>query len=187
MMQDEKIVELYLKRDEAAIRETSEKYGSRLHRLSFSVVGDRTAAEECVNDTYLQAWNSIPPNEPYTYLFQYLARIARHISINMCRKRDALKRKAYVQELSLELEQCIPAPDDCECRLDEKVLSEAINSFLKDTDILKRNVFVRRYYYLDSISSIAKRYGLSESNVKTTLLRLRQKLRVHLEKEGYVL
>ena len=90
-MQDEDIVKLYLERDEAAIKETSDKYGGKLRRLSFDIVKDDMSAEECENETYLQTWNSIPPNEPYSYFFAYLARITRHISLNLCRQRDALK------------------------------------------------------------------------------------------------
>ena len=186
-MEDTQIVELYLDRDETAIRQTSEKYGTRLRSLAYGIVRDRQAAEECENDTYLQAWNTIPPHEPGSYLYAFLARITRHISLNFCRDRSRLKRSAFIVELSAEMEQCIPAPDNAACRIDDLTLSEALNGFLSTLNEEKRNVFVRRYWYLDSVADISKRFALSESKVKTTLFRCRSQLRAHLVKEGYTL
>ena len=184
-MEDSMIVELYLRRDEAAVRETAEKYGSKLRALAWGILGDRDAAEECENDTYMEAWNRIPPHEPRTYLYAFLARIIRHFSLNCCRDRSRLKRRAHICELSAELEQCIPAPDDTACRIEDMALSEAINGFLGGLAKEKRDMFVRRYWYLDSIADIARRFSVSESNVKTTLFRCRSQLREYLEKEGY--
>lgn len=186
-MDDGKIVELFLLRDESAIKYTSDKYGKRLRSLSQRIVKDLQTAEECENDTYVETWNSIPPNEPKDYLYPFLARIVRHISLNFCRDRSRLKRSAYICELSAEMEQCIPVPDDCQCRIDNMVLKEAINGFLASLNMEKRNIFLRRYWYLDSIADISKRFDLSESKVKTTLFRSRNQLRKHLEKEGYIL
>ncbi len=184
-MDDERIVELYLLRDEAAIRYTAEKFGKRLRVLSGRIVGDQQTAEECENDTYLEAWNRIPPHEPGGYLYAFLARIIRHISLNCCRDRSRLKRRAYICELSAEMEQCIPGPDDVECRIDDLAFGEALNGFLGSLDEEKRNLFVRRYWYLDSIAELSGRFAFSESKVKTTLHRCRRQLREHLEKEGY--
>ena len=186
-MDDNRIVELYLLRDETAIRQTSEKYGKRLRFLAYGIVNDRQTAEECENDTYMETWNSIPPHEPRSYLYAFLARITRHISLNFCRNRSRLKRSAFICELSAEMEQCIPAPDDTQCRIDDMALSEALNGFLCTLDEEKRNIFIRRYWYLDSIADISKRFALSESKVKTTLYRCRNRLRQHLEKEGCTL
>lgn len=186
-LDDKKIVELFLKRDESAIDHTSQKYGMRIRSLSYGIVGDLSTAEECENDTYMETWNAIPPNAPKDYLYAFLARITRHISLNCCRNRKRLKRSAYICELSTEMEQCIPAPNDCDCRIDDILFAEAINSFLSSLNTEKRNIFLRRYWYLDSISDIAKRFGLSESKVKTTLFRSRNKLREHLKKEGYTI
>lgn len=186
-MEDNRIVKLYLLRDEDAIRQTAEKYGSRLRALAFGIVNDAQTAEECENDTYLKAWNSIPPHEPRDYLYAFLARITRHVSFNCCRDRDRLKRNAFVCELSAEMEQCIPDPDDETCRIDDAALGAAINTFLGSLDEEKRNLFIRRYWYADSVSAIAKRFDLSESKVKTTLFRCRARLKAHLEKEGYTL
>ena len=186
-MDDNRIVDLFLHRDEAAIKESAEKYGNRLNSLAFSIVKDRETAEECVEDAYMEAWNSIPPHEPRSYLYAFLARITRHISLNCCRDRSRLKRSAFLCELSEELEQCLPAADDVECRMDELAIREAINGFLGTLDEEKRNVFLRRYWYLDSIADISRRCGLSESKVKTTLFRSRKQFRKYLEKEGYTL
>ena len=186
-MDDSRIVDLYLLRDEEAIRKTVAKYGSRLCALAHSIVCDRQVAEECENDTYMEAWNSIPPHEPRTYLFAFLARIARHLSLNFCRDRGRLKRSAFLCELSTDLEQCIPAPDDAQCRIDDIAFQEMLNAFLGTLSDKKRNIFIRRYWYLDSVADISMRFGLSESSVKTTLFRCRKKLREHLEKGGYTI
>ena len=181
------IVELYLRRDEAAVRETAEKYGSKLRALAWGILGDRDAAEECENDTYMEAWNRIPPHEPRAYFYPFLARIARNLSLNRCRDRERLKRTAFVCELSAEMEQCIPSPDDLECRIDGLVLAKAINGFLRMLDAERRNIFIRRYWFLDSVADIAKRFGVTQSKVKTTLFRCRKQLKAYLEKEGYTL
>ena len=184
-LDDERIVELYLSRDESAIKETSEKYGSRLRSLAYGIVNDAQTAEECENDTYLEAWNSIPPHDPKSYLYAFLARITRHISLNRCRDGSRLKRSAVICELSAEMEECLPAPDDSEYRIDDKLLGEAINRFLSTLDEEKRNVFIRRYWFLDSVTDISARFDISESKIKTMLFRCRNKLREHLKKEGY--
>lgn len=186
-LDDNRIVELYLLRDETAIKQTAEKFGNRLRALAYGIVNDKQTAEECENDTYMEAWNTIPPHEPRSYLYAFLARITRHISLNCCRDRRRLKRSAFICELSAEMEQCIPAPDDVECRIDDMALSAAINGFLSTLDEEKRNIFVRRYWYLDSIADISKRFALSESKTKTALYRCRNRLREHLEKEGYTI
>ena len=186
-MDDQKIVDLYWLRDEAAIEQTAEKYGSRLLALAYGIVNDRQTAEECESDTYMEAWNTIPPHAPGSYLYAFLARITRHISLNCCRDRSRLKRSAWVCELSAEIEQCIPAPDDMACRVDDMALRETLNRFLSALSEEKRNIFVRRYWYLDSIADISGRFSLSESKVKMTLSRCRRQLRAYLEKEGYAL
>ena len=186
-MEDTTIVELYQRRDETAIRQTAEKYGARLRSLAYGIVNDRQTAEECENDTYVEAWNTIPPHEPRSYLYAYLARITRHLSLNCCRDRNRLKRRAFLCELSAEMEQCIPAPDDVACRMEDQALIRALNGFLGTLGEEKRNVFLRRYWFLDSVSDIAKRFAWSESKVKTTLYRCRSQLRAYLEEEGYSL
>lgn len=186
-MEDERIVDRYLSRDESALKCTAEKYGKRLRSLSFGIVRDAQTAEECENDTYMTAWNSIPPHEPRSYFYAFLAKITRNLSLSRCRENSRLKRSAHIEELSREMEQCIPSPDDLDCRLDELALKDAINGFLRTLPAEKRNIFIRRYWYLDTVEDITQRFGISKSNVKTTLFRLRNGLREHLIKEGYIL
>lgn len=187
VLEDEKIVELFLNREEAALSNTADKYGARLRRLAYGIVKDMSTAEECENDTYMEAWKLIPPNEPRTYLFAFLCRIARHISLNCCRNRNRLKRSTFLVELTEEMEQCIPSPSDTACQVEAILLGEAISKFLRNLPETKRNVFLRRYWYMDSISEIAKRFAIGESKVKTMLFRIRNDLRIYLEKEGYIL
>ena len=184
-MDDPTIVDLYLQRDETAIQETAQKYGRRLRSLAYGFVENLQTAEECENDTYMEAWESIPPHEPRNYLYPFLARITRHIALDFCRNSSRLKRSAYICELTAEMEQCIPAPDDSLCRLEEAELASAINSFLATLGAEKRNIFLRRYWFLDSIPVISFRYGYSESKVKSMLFRCRNQLRTYLQKEGY--
>ena len=186
-LEDSAIVDLYLSRNEAAIEHTAEKYGSRLYALVLGIVEDRRCAEECENDTYMEVWDDIPPHEPRSYLYAFLARIARHIALNHCRERKALKRSAFILELSAEMEQCIPSPDDAPCRLDELLLKQAINEFLGNLSPQKRNVFLCRYWYLYSVEEISRRFSYSESKLKTMLYRMRNQLRTYLEREGYEL
>lgn len=184
-MEDDKIVQLYLNRDESAIQLSSEKYGSRLRAVSLGITSDMQTSEECENDTYLQAWNLIPPNEPRTHFYAFLARIIRHISIDRCRERISLKRNGYIVELSEEMEMCLPSPDDIERTITEEDLGKAISKYLQTVSQEKRVIFVRRYFYLDSIAEISKRCAISESKVKSSLFRTRNDLRAYLVKEGY--
>lgn len=184
-MEDQQIVDLFLRREESAIAQTKELYGARLRQLSLGIVQDPETAEECENDTYLQAWQTIPPNEPRNYLFAFLARIIRHISIDRCRYQQRLCRSAYVQELSTELQACVPGGHDPAEQLNAKALGQAISDFLRQQPEEARNVFIRRYWYMDSVSEIAKRFCISQSKVKSMLFRSRNALRKYLEKEGF--
>lgn len=186
-MDDSRIVDLYLGRDERATEETSRKYGKRLFAVSKNIVQSRETAEECENDTYLKAWELIPPNEPRTYLFAFLAKITRNISINRCRDDNRLKRKAAVEELSEELEECLPSGETTEGDFDERQLRELLDSFLASLPGEKRNMFIRRYFYGDSIEAVSRRFGMMKGTVKVRLFRIREKLREHLEKEGFTL
>lgn len=184
-MEDEKIVELFLRRDEAAISQTADKYGRQLRGLANSLLADPPAAEECENDTYLQAWSAIPPHEPRGYLFPFLAKITRQLALDMCRRRSAQKRRAPLVELTREMEQCIPAPGDAQGQVDGVLLGEAISRWLRGLDPEKRYLFIRRYWYLDPVADLAARCGITKSKVKTTLFRCRESLREYLTKEGY--
>lgn len=186
-MEDNQIVDLFLRRDELAISHTARRYGSRLRRLSYAFVEDYQAAEECENDTYLQAWDSIPPHEPRNYFFAFLARIVRNRSIDHCRTRDRQKRSACITELTAELENCLPAEENLQQRLEGKELAEAIGAFLRSIPEQQRNVFLRRYWFGDSVSDICGRYLMGQSRVKSMLFRTRNGLRDYLTKEGYPL
>ena len=186
-LEDSMIVDLYLQRDEKAIEHTAEKYGGRLRALACGLLGDEHTAEECENDTYLEAWNSIPPHEPRSYLYAFLARITRHLALNICRDGSRVKRSSHISELDGELEECIPAAGSVEDEIDAAALSKAINIFLSELDDGKRNIFVRRYWYFDTVEDISKRFSISESKVKTTLFRCREQLKTYLEKEGFLI
>ncbi|MEG2191886.1 MAG: RNA polymerase sigma factor [Oscillospiraceae bacterium] len=184
-MNDEMIVELYLARDETAITQTQALYGNRLKRLSFNIVNNLEDATECENDTYLSAWNSIPPKSPKTYLFSFLAKITRNISINLYNKNHTQKRYAHIVELTQEMEECIPSPSDDEMKISQNVLTETINSFLLSLPSTEREIFVTRYWYAESIKAIAKQFNSSESKVKSILFRTRNKLKKYFEKENF--
>ena len=186
-MDDSMIVDLYLSRDESAISLTAEKYGSKLRKIAYGILGSESSAEECENETYLEAWSLIPPHEPRTYLFPFLGKIIRQLAIDEYRKATRKKRSAPVCELTKEMQECIPGKNNVEEAVDAEELSGAINVFLESCTYEQRNLFVRRYWYFDSISDISKRYGYSQSKVKTALFRLREALRKHLEKEGYTI
>lgn len=179
-MEDEQIVELYIKRDQRAIRGTQQKFGKRIINISKNITGSDLTAEEVENDTYLRAWESIPPTEPRTYLFAFLARIARNLSISVLRERSAQKRNVMLVELSNEMEECLPSSSSVEDDTDGNLLLELINKFLFEKDETKRDLFMRRYWYLDSVKTLSKRFGMSESSVKTTLCRMRAELREYL-------
>ncbi len=182
-MDDTNIIELYWERNESAIAETAYKYGKKLGQLGQRILESREDAEECVNDAYLRAWNSIPPARP-DHLFAYLAKITRNLALNVLEKKRADKRRGIVVELSKELEQCLSDRDELERIGDSEEIGEAINGFLGMQPALMRRVFIRRYWYMDSVREIAFLYGIKESRVKSILFRMRGGLRKYLEKEG---
>ena len=184
-MEDSQIVSLYLGRDEAAIRATAERYGAKLHRIAQNLLEDERSAEECVNDTYLAAWNSIPPHEPRSYLFPFLARITRHLALDRCRERSRQKRSGQLVPLTREMEQCIPSPHDPEKVVDARLLSAAVSAFLRTIGQEQRNIFLRRYFFVEESAVIARRYGMKPSTVLRTLSRTREKLKHYLTQEGY--
>lgn len=184
-MQDEKIVALYWQRDKNAIRETEQKYGRYLSRIAHNILSDFEDSREAVNDTYLRAWNSMPPHKPGV-LATYLGKITRQLSIDIFRSRNREKRRASQYALSLsELEECVSGGNTTEQDVDLHLLAEAINAYLYTLTPQARNTFVGRYYYMDSIREVAAYYGMSESGVKSMLFRTRQGLRNYLEQEGF--
>lgn len=186
-MEDESIVALYWERSRYAVTETERKYGGLLSGISYRVTGSRPDSEECVNDTYLAAWNSMPSDRP-TYLGAYLSRIVRNISISRFRKNNAERRGGgRIIELTDELCQCLPdSGGDVFAGYESGRLRDTLNRFLSSLDIEKRTVFLRRYFYSDSIAEIAERVGISEAKVKTMLFRLRAALKKTLCEEGLI-
>lgn len=184
-MDDDRIVALYWSRSEAAITETAAKYGSYLRSISFSILGSREDAQECVNDTYHGAWNAMPPHRP-SVLSAFLGKITRRISIDRWRKRNAEKRGGGELPLALEeLEECVSGSGSVEDEVQRKELEQLLDRFLDALPVTERRVFLRRYWYLDSVQSIARQFGFSRSKTASMLHRPRAKLRALLEKEGY--
>lgn len=184
-MSDKEIVALFVARDEGAIAATDKCYGRKLHVLANRILENYEDAEESVNDTYLQTWNTIPPQVPSCF-FAYLAKICRHFALNRVYWKNAAKRKALVVELTQEMELCIPDAA-IEREMEGRELGKILNSFLAALNPETRRIFLRRYWYVDTIAEIASRYGLTESKVKMQLSRTRAKLQTYLEKEGITL
>ena len=184
-MEDEKIVELYWDRNEEAIACTQQKYGAYLLKIARNILSDDQDSEECVSDTYMAAWNSMPVNRPKV-LSTYLGKIVRQLSIDVFRKKTSLKRGGSEYELSYEeLAEDISAGTDPVKELEARQLAESISDFLRTVSDVERNAFIGRYYFFDSIKETANYCGISESNARTMLFRLRKELRDHLVKEGY--
>lgn len=184
-MEDSKIVELYFERNESALAETAEKYGNYLFKIAYGILADNEDSEESVNDTYLSAWDSIPPHRPMV-LRTYLSKLTRRISIDLLRKKTTKKRRESQFSLSLsELEGCVSGKGMVDEELDVRELSKAVSDFLRTLKKDARVLFVRRYYFCDSLKGAAKYVGVSESKAKTTLYRTREKLREYLLKEGF--
>ena len=186
-MEDKQIIELYWNRLENAIEETSRKYGRYCHYIANNILRNKEDSEECVNDSYFKLWNVIPPHKPQS-LRAFLGKITRNQALHLWEKNQAKKRKADSVSIVLEeLSDCIPGSDNVEQITEHMVLVDALNHFLEELTPEHRNIFMTRYWYFASIKEIASKYDLSESKVKMTLSRLRQKLKEILEKEGIVL
>ena len=186
-MDDNTIIELYFGRSEEAIRETKGKYGRMLLSIAFGILKNQSDAEECENDTYLKTWNAIPPARPSVFS-AFLSKITRNLSLDRYDEIHAQKRGAGEIPLVLdELSECIPAGGDIFDQLAEKELTDLINGFLSELNPEARNIFMRRYWFGDSLPEIAARGGIGLSKVKMTLSRSRKALKAVLEKEGYAL
>ncbi|MCM1091004.1 MAG: sigma-70 family RNA polymerase sigma factor [Butyrivibrio sp.] len=181
-MDDRRIIQLFFSRSQDAISELSQKYGGFCYRIAMNILRNHEDAEETENDTYLKVWNSIPPACP-DVLRAYIGRITRNLSLSRYRYNHREKRDGHLQVFLSELEDCIPAPQNVEAAADDTV-SNAISVFLAHQDSGTRILFIRRYFYMESISSLAKDFGMKESNVSTKLNRVRIRLKGYLEKEG---
>jgi len=180
-MEDEKIVEMYWARSEDAIKETQKKYGNYCRRIAMNILSNELDAEECVNDTYLKAWEAMPPHRPER-LSTFLGKITRNLSLNRYARDRAQKRAPLAEAVYEEIAELIP--DEGGDPADECRLRDAINGFLETLNPKSRIIFVQRYWYLCSIKEIAKNRAVSESDVKVTLSRTRKKFKEYLEKEG---
>lgn len=182
-MDDEKIIDLYWERSEFAISETSKKYGNYLYSISFNILRSYEDSEECVNDTYLRTWNSIPPNRPRKFK-GFLGKITRNLSLDVYRKNRSLKRGSGEVELAIDELSNLISEDSLHEAIDEKYLIEIINTFLESIDRDKRKIFVMRYFYINSIKEISKLTKIKENTISTILLRLRTDLKQFLEEGG---
>ena len=186
-MDDAKIVQLYWDRNEQAILATADKYGNYCASIAKNILGNHENAEECVNDTYLNAWNSMPPHRP-SILSTFLGKIVRNLSIKRYKHNTADKRGGGQATVVLdEIAEFVSDADSVEQEIDRKELVTAIDSFLDRLPADKRNIFICRYWYFDSISDIANRFRMTENNVSVTLNRLRLKLHNYLLERGFEL
>lgn len=184
---DNKIIQLYFDRDENAIKVTSEKYGNYCSSIAINILGNKEDAEECVSDTYLKTWNSIPPNRP-SVLRSFLGKITRNVAFDLYKRMNAEKRgKGNLALVLEELGDCVSGGCEPEQEYSRKECVDAINSFLGTLNNEKCAFFVRRYWYAETIADIAKRYGKSENYVSVSLNRIRKKLHNHLIERGFEL
>lgn len=184
-MDDSEIIRLYWERDEKAVAETDGKYGGYLRAIAKNILGSDEDADECVNETYLNAWSSIPPQRPDS-LAAFLGRIARNLSLNMYSRRRAAKRNYGEAAATLdELSECVSGRENTESELDARELVGELNAFVGGLPEKKRYIFVRRYWYADSVSKIAENIGLTQQNVSKILERLRKQLRARLSERGF--
>lgn len=185
-MDDKSIVDLFWQRSEKAIVETDSKYGGYCFSIAYNVLANNEDAEESVSDTYMAAWNKLPPHRP-SILATFLGKITRNISISRWRSRSAYKRGGGEIVLALEeLDNCVDGTQDIEASSDARELSACLNRFLDSLPKAERDIFLRRYWFFDPIAAIAESYGFTQSKVTSMLHRMRGKLRKQLEKEGFV-
>ena len=184
-MDDHEIVDLYWQRDEHAIEATAAKYESYCMKISQNILSDRADSEENVNDTYLHAWQAMPPQKP-AILSAFLGKIARNLALNRYKARSAQKRQGDAFALSLdELDDCAPALSSPDDEATAAELGRSISAFLRMQSEEVRNMFILRYFYCEPVEALAARFHCGESRIKTALLRTRRKLKEHLIKEGY--
>lgn len=185
-MEDHEIIRLFFDRSQAAISAVSEKYGAYCLKIALNILSSREDSEECVNDAFLKAWELIPPNNPQQ-LSAFLGKLTRNLAISKRRYGMAEKRgKGNTDVILDELAEVIPSDSSVELQQERKELTAEINRFLKKLPLQKRNIFISRYWYCNSVKDIAAQNGLSESNTSVILNRTRKKLKQHLEKKGMI-
>lgn len=186
LMDDSKIIELFFSRDESAIIHTDNKYGGYCYKIAYNILLDSEDSKECVNDTYLAAWQKIPPTRPET-LSAFLGKITRNISLKKYRSKKSKKRTGNSVDLIFdELSECIPDKSSVLDALEANELSIIIDSFLRNLPRDERSLFIRRYWYFDSVDTLSLTFGLSVGQVKMRLLRIRKRLLLKLKKEGHI-
>lgn len=186
-MEDQAIIDLYWAREERALLETERKYGSYCWTIAHNILRSREDSEECVNDTWMRAWNAMPPQRP-GILSSFLGKITRNLSLDRCKAAKTTKRGGGRVTMALdELEECLPGQSSVEQALADAELTRLIDRFLRNLPEKECCIFLRRYWYVDSMAEIAHRYHMSEGTVKSTLHRTRAKLRACLEQEGVYL
>lgn len=184
IMDDKTIIDLFWERSEKAVTETANKYGSFCHNISYRILHNNQDAEECVNDTWLRAWDTIPPKRPER-LAVYLGKITQNLSLDRFRNYSAQKRKAaQTAGVFEELSECVSGGDSVSEHIDRMILTELIEKFLRKQSDENRNIFIRRYWYYDSVREIAADFGMNEHSVATVLFRIRAQLKKELLKEG---
>ena len=184
-MEDHKIIELFFARSEEAIAQVREKYGPMCRKIAANMLKNAEDVEECVNDALLALWNAIPPARPQL-LRPYIARISRNQAKNRLVYNKAQKRSTEMAVSLEELDDCLASPGSVEQELEGRELTRVIEAFLLTLDPDSRNMFLRRYWFYDSVEEIASGFGVSKNNVKVRLFRAREKLRAHLVQEGYL-
>ena len=184
-MEDNKIISLFFERSEQAIKELDCKYGSAIKKTAANILNNRQDVEECVNDTYLKTWNSIPPHTPNP-LVGYVCRIARNLAISRLRRETAARGNNGIDLILEELEEVLPSREDVEAEYEAKELAEAINRFLSALEYDDRYIFIRRYWSADAVRDIATEMHTRENRISVRLFRLRKNLKSFLKKEGLI-
>lgn len=186
-MRDAEILDLYWKREEQAIYESQKAYGKYCYSIAWNILYSREDSDECVNDTWLRAWNAIPPGRPGR-LALFLGTITRNLSLDRWKERRAMKRGKGEMELALdELAECLPDAHNTEAEVEAAELERLVNAFLCRLPERECSIFLCRYWYVEGYGDIARRYGMKLNTVKTSLFRTRGKLREYLEREGVIL
>ncbi len=185
-MKDDQIVALFFERSQDALRESEAKFGKYCHAIAYNILSSHEDAEECVNDTLLAAWNSIPPNRPQ-FLSSFLGKITRNLAIDRLSLLLAKKRKGQTLPLFEELAEILPSHLSEDGMVDEILMKDALNAFLRTLPEETRNIFLQRYFYCRDVKEIAKEFSLPENNVSVLLYRTRKALKTHLEEHGVML
>ncbi|MBQ8613263.1 MAG: sigma-70 family RNA polymerase sigma factor [Ruminiclostridium sp.] len=185
-MEDSTIIELYWKRNEKAIEETDKKYGAYCFAIANNILANKEDSDECVNDTWLRTWNVIPPKRPDKFRL-FLGKITRNLSFDKYKKSNAAKRRGEMSVILGELSECVSGGNTTDDTVDMKLLGEAISRYLMTASERDRGIFIRRYFYAESMNVISAAYGITANNASAALSRTRQRLRQYLEKEGFEL